>query len=203
AISAGTCDTWAAASTVVKLSGHVRPPASQRSKCTARACADAPGTTNSRCSALGLQGNRACNAGASGVCTLRQFKAGLQPANSVAAARHSPTKETLSFIIFMMCLILCEHSGKGWTHVRCGQKLQETGRSAMKSLSHTLELTMLADFATPRAPQAPAEASTGAQPPTHDLLAQVGEEVAGPLTRALELVTILSSTGRIDRAGLR
>lgn len=73
----------------------------------------------------------------------------------------------------------------------------------MKSLSHTLELTMLADFATPRAPQAPAEASTGAQPPTHDLLAQVGEEVAGPLTRALELVTILSSTGRIDRAGLR
>src|SRR5690606_38977172 len=66
-----------------------------------------------------------------------------------------------------------------------------------------LELTMLADFAPARTPQAATPAVGSEHPPAHELLAQVGEEIAGPLTRALELVTTLSSTGRIDRAGLR
>jgi CheY-like chemotaxis protein len=37
----------------------------------------------------------------------------------------------------------------------------------------------------------------------HELLAQVGRQLAEPLTAALERVTTLSTTGRIDRAGLR
>lgn len=37
----------------------------------------------------------------------------------------------------------------------------------------------------------------------HELVAQVGREMAGPLTNALERVNGLMSTGRIDRAGLR
>lgn len=37
----------------------------------------------------------------------------------------------------------------------------------------------------------------------HELLAQVGRELAEPLTAALERVTTLTTTGRIDRAGLR
>jgi hypothetical protein len=37
----------------------------------------------------------------------------------------------------------------------------------------------------------------------HELLAQVGRELAEPLTAALDRVTTLTTTGRIDRAGLR
>ena len=37
----------------------------------------------------------------------------------------------------------------------------------------------------------------------HEMIAQVGRELAEPLTAALERVTTLSTTGRIDRAGLR
>lgn len=37
----------------------------------------------------------------------------------------------------------------------------------------------------------------------HELMAQVGRELAEPLTNALERVTTLTTTGRIDRAGLR
>jgi len=37
----------------------------------------------------------------------------------------------------------------------------------------------------------------------HELLGQVGRELAEPLTAALERVTTLTTTGRIDRAGLR
>lgn len=36
-----------------------------------------------------------------------------------------------------------------------------------------------------------------------DLVAQIGAEIAAPLTTALERVTTLTATGRIDRAGLR
>lgn len=36
----------------------------------------------------------------------------------------------------------------------------------------------------------------------HELLAQVGRELAEPLTAALERVTTLTTTGRLDRAGL-
>ena len=36
-----------------------------------------------------------------------------------------------------------------------------------------------------------------------ELLGQVGRELAEPLTAALERVTTLTTTGRIDRAGLR
>lgn len=37
----------------------------------------------------------------------------------------------------------------------------------------------------------------------YDLLTQIGSEVAGPLTAALERVTTLGATGRIDHTGLR
>ena len=37
----------------------------------------------------------------------------------------------------------------------------------------------------------------------HDLLAQIGAEIAGPLTAAMERITALTNTGRIDRNGLR
>ena len=37
----------------------------------------------------------------------------------------------------------------------------------------------------------------------HDLVAQIGAEIAAPLTAALERINTLTSTGKIDRAGLR
>lgn len=37
----------------------------------------------------------------------------------------------------------------------------------------------------------------------HELVSQIGRELAAPLTAALERVTTLTTTGRIDRAGLR
>jgi uncharacterized protein with HEPN domain len=43
----------------------------------------------------------------------------------------------------------------------------------------------------------------GEQERWHDLVSQIGAEVAAPLTMALERINALTSTGRIDRAGLR
>lgn len=40
-------------------------------------------------------------------------------------------------------------------------------------------------------------------PRWHELVSQVGRELAEPLTAALERITTLTATGRIDRAGLR
>ncbi|HET8869827.1 MAG TPA: hypothetical protein VFM48_05240, partial [Aquabacterium sp.] len=37
----------------------------------------------------------------------------------------------------------------------------------------------------------------------HELASQIGRELAEPLTSALERITTLMTTGRIDRAGLR
>jgi hypothetical protein len=37
----------------------------------------------------------------------------------------------------------------------------------------------------------------------HDLVSQVGSEIAAPLTAALERIHLLTATGKIDRAGLR
>ena len=37
----------------------------------------------------------------------------------------------------------------------------------------------------------------------HDLVSQVGSEIAAPLTAALERIHALTATGKIDRAGLR
>ncbi len=54
-----------------------------------------------------------------------------------------------------------------------------------------------------------AEASPGLAPVPHDdqrwhdLVSQVGVEIAEPLTAALERIHVLASTGKIDRAGLR
>ncbi|MES2993160.1 MAG: hypothetical protein V4844_17190 [Pseudomonadota bacterium] len=49
----------------------------------------------------------------------------------------------------------------------------------------------------------PGDGSPGEQERWHDLVAQIGAEVAAPLTAALERINALTSTGRIDRAGLR
>ncbi|MDQ6683619.1 MAG: hypothetical protein M3Z16_00690, partial [Pseudomonadota bacterium] len=52
------------------------------------------------------------------------------------------------------------------------------------------------------APSAAAAASADDQR-WHDLVSQVGAEIAEPLTQALERINLLVSTGKIDRAGLR
>jgi hypothetical protein len=49
----------------------------------------------------------------------------------------------------------------------------------------------------------PGDGSPGEHERWHDLVAQIGAEVAAPLTAALERINALTSTGRIDRAGLR
>ena len=61
-----------------------------------------------------------------------------------------------------------------------------------------------------RSPALPVSAPATAPEPAddesrrwHDLLAQIGAEIAGPLTAAMERITALASTGRIDRNGLR
>lgn len=48
---------------------------------------------------------------------------------------------------------------------------------------------------------APADAEQG--PPWRDLLSQVSREIAGPLTSAMERITALTTTGKIDRQSLR
>lgn len=47
------------------------------------------------------------------------------------------------------------------------------------------------------------DAQAGADTPWRDLLAAVGGDIAGPLTEALELIHTLTTSGRIDRDGLR
>ena len=49
----------------------------------------------------------------------------------------------------------------------------------------------------------PAEAHQQEIKRLHQLLAQIGAEIAGPLTAAIERVNTLTNTGRIDRNGLR
>lgn len=49
----------------------------------------------------------------------------------------------------------------------------------------------------------PGDGSPGEHERWHDLVSQIGAEVAAPLTAALERINALTSTGRIDRAGLR
>lgn len=48
-----------------------------------------------------------------------------------------------------------------------------------------------------------ADVSTGEPERWQDLVAQIGAEIAAPLTAALERINTLTSTGKIDRAGLR
>ena len=62
----------------------------------------------------------------------------------------------------------------------------------------TAEGTAMDAAQTPRAANQPGEAANW-----HDLVAQMGAEIAGPLTAALERINTLISTGRIDRLGLR
>ena len=49
----------------------------------------------------------------------------------------------------------------------------------------------------------PADGSADEHERWHDLVAQIGAEIAAPLTAALERINTLTSTGKIDRAGLR
>lgn len=61
---------------------------------------------------------------------------------------------------------------------------------------------------TPAAPGAaartlPGDGSADEHERWHDLVAQIGAEIAGPLTAALERINTLTSTGKIDRHGLR
>lgn len=60
----------------------------------------------------------------------------------------------------------------------------------------------------PARPKTPPQLLAGADPASdqerwHELVSQIGAEIAGPLTAALERINTLSSTGKIDRAGLR
>ncbi|MBC8057820.1 MAG: hypothetical protein H7Y61_14710 [Rhizobiales bacterium] len=57
---------------------------------------------------------------------------------------------------------------------------------------------------TPVAPRAaPSFPGNGDQERWHELVAQIGAEIAAPLTAALERINTLTSTGKIDREGLR
>ena len=61
---------------------------------------------------------------------------------------------------------------------------------------------------TPAASQRAGRASNNSAHPDdherwHELVAQIGAEIASPLTAALERINTLTSTGRIDRLGLR
>ena len=49
----------------------------------------------------------------------------------------------------------------------------------------------------------PADGSANEHERWHELVAQMGAEIAAPLTAALERINTLTSTGKIDRAGLR
>ena len=49
----------------------------------------------------------------------------------------------------------------------------------------------------------PGDGSRSADERWHELVSQIGAEIAGPLTAALERINTLASTGRIDRASLR
>jgi hypothetical protein len=49
----------------------------------------------------------------------------------------------------------------------------------------------------------PGDGSPGEHERWHDLVSQIGAEIAAPLTAALERINALTSTGRIDRASLR
>jgi hypothetical protein len=53
------------------------------------------------------------------------------------------------------------------------------------------------------APTRPGDAVGERDERWHDLVAQIGAEIAGPLTAALERINTLTSTGKIDRQGLR
>ena len=66
--------------------------------------------------------------------------------------------------------------------------MSEIGRTSVaQSAAHTL----------------PADASAAEHERWHELVAQIGAEIAVPLSAALERINTLSSTGKIDRAGLR
>ena len=52
-------------------------------------------------------------------------------------------------------------------------------------------------------PVAPAEEPLMPNERWHELVSQIGAEIAAPLTAALERVNTLTSTGRIDRQSLR
>lgn len=53
------------------------------------------------------------------------------------------------------------------------------------------------------APAAPLDAGRGDAERWHDLVSEIGAEIAGPLTAALERIQALGTTGRIDRASLK
>lgn len=57
--------------------------------------------------------------------------------------------------------------------------------------------------AQPIAHTLPGDGSQSEHERWHELVSQIGAEIAGPLTAALERINTLASTGKIDRAGLR
>jgi hypothetical protein len=64
-------------------------------------------------------------------------------------------------------------------------------------------LTARAPLPPTPAPALPRDAAPAEPERWHALVADMGAEIAGPLTAALERVNALTSTGRIDREGLR
>ncbi len=65
-----------------------------------------------------------------------------------------------------------------------------------------ITLTLRSDQGIPTPSVAPKSQDVD-QTRWHDLVSQIGQELAAPLTSALERVTTLATTGRIDKAGLR
>ena len=65
------------------------------------------------------------------------------------------------------------------------------------------EIGLTAGVANSAAPQLPGADRPNHNERWHELVAQIGAEIAAPLTAALERINALTSTGRIDRHGLR
>lgn len=61
----------------------------------------------------------------------------------------------------------------------------------------------MSDIKRDGAPSTPPPADSGATDRWHELVSEIGAEVASPLTAALERIHALIATGKIDRAGLR
>ena len=65
------------------------------------------------------------------------------------------------------------------------------------------EIGLTAAASNTAAPQVPGTDRPNHNDRWHELVAQIGAEIAAPLTAALERINTLTSTGRIDRHGLR
>jgi hypothetical protein len=66
-----------------------------------------------------------------------------------------------------------------------------------------MALTIRAEHAAANDSAASEDSALPGEPHWREIIGQIGSEVCLPLSSALERVTLLATTGKIDRAGLR